>query len=83
MGNFNCSIREGQIRKRYVLDVRKYWNSENCNYADNRSSKGKSCKAEENKYMVICENNNFEIINGKFESDKKGKFTFINNSEVV
>jgi hypothetical protein len=67
----------GQIRKHHVLDVRKYWNSANCNYADNRSSKGKRCKAEENKYMEICENNNFEIINGKFESDKKGNFTFI------
>jgi len=82
MGDFNCSIREGQIRKNHVLDVRKYWNSENCNSADNRSSKGKRCKAEENKYMVICENNNFEILNGEFGSDTRGKFTFNYNSEV-
>jgi hypothetical protein len=55
MGDFNCSTLEGQIRKRHVLDDRKYCNFENCNSADNRRSKGKDCKAEENKYIVLCE----------------------------
>jgi hypothetical protein len=83
MGNFNCSIREGQIRKRYVLDVRKYCKFENSNSADNRRSKGIDGKAEENKYIVLCEKkNNFKIQNGKIGSDTRGKFTFNNKSEV-
>jgi len=53
MGDFNCNMRERQVQKPHILDVRKYWNSESCNSAGNRRGKGKRCKAEENKYMDI------------------------------
>ena len=48
-----------------------------------KSSKGKSCNAEENKYMDIWEINNLEILNGKFGSDSRGELIFTNNSEVA
>ena len=66
MDYFNCVIRERQVHKHRLFDVPKKFNSEGCNSAENRSSKGKRCKAEENKYTDICEINNLEILNRNF-----------------
>jgi len=52
-------------------------NSGNCNSAENRRSKGKYCKAEENKHMDIYETNNLEILNGKIETGTRGKFILL------
>jgi hypothetical protein len=80
MDDFNYSIRERQVHKHRLFDVRKNCNSESSNSAQNRSSKGKCCKAEENKYTDICEINNLENLNGKFGSYRRREFIFINNS---
>jgi len=82
MGDFICSTGKRQVHKHRLFDVRKICNSEGCNSAENRSSKGKRCKAEENKYTDICEINNLETLNGKFGSYTRMEFTFINNSEL-
>jgi len=80
MDDFNYSVSERQLHKPRLFDVRKNWNSESSNSAQNRSSEGKCCKAEENKYTDICEINNLENLNGKFGSYKRRELTFINNS---
>jgi hypothetical protein len=54
MDEFNNSIRERQVHKPRLFDVRKNCNTEGCNSAENRSSEGERCKAEENKYTDIC-----------------------------
>ena len=82
MDEFNCSSRERQVHKHCLFEVRINWNFESCNCAVNRRSKGKRCKAEENKYRVDCEINNLEILNWKFVSAKRRQFTFIYNSEL-
>jgi len=80
--DFNYSIRERQVHKHRLFDVRKNCNFGSCNSAENRSSEGKCCKAEENKYTDICEINNLEILNWKFGSYKRRESTFTNNSEL-
>jgi len=45
MGEVNCRIGKKEVEITHTLDVLKYWNSGKCNSAENRSSKGKSCKA--------------------------------------
>jgi hypothetical protein len=82
MDDFNYSIRERQVNKPRLFDVRKTCNSESCNSAENRSSEGERCKAEENKYKDICEINNLEILNCNFVFAGGQEFTFINISEV-
>ena len=66
MDDVNCSITYRQVHKHRLFDVRKTSKFESCNYAENRSSKGKRCKAEENKYRDVCEINSLEILNWKF-----------------
>ena len=66
MDEFNYSIRKRQVHKQRLFDVRKNYNSEGCNSAENRSSEGKRCKAEQNKYTGICEINNLKILNWNF-----------------
>jgi len=61
MGEVNCRIGKKEVEITHTLDVLKYWNSGKCNSAENRSSKGKSCKAEENKHMDIYETNNWKV----------------------
>ena len=68
MDDFNYSIRERQVHKHRLFDVRKTCNFEGCNSSENNSSEGKRCKAEENKYTHVCEINNLEILNWKFGS---------------
>ena len=65
MDDINYSIRERQVHKHRLFDVRKNCNFGSCNSAENRSSKDKRCKAEENKYTDVCELNNLEILNWK------------------
>jgi len=77
MGDINFRIGKRQVHKPHIHNVLKFWNSGNCNSAENRSSKGKSCKAEANKHMDIYETNNLEILNGKFETDTGGKFILL------
>ena len=74
MDDFNYSTRERQVHKHRLFDVRKNCNTEGCNCAENRSSKGKRCKAEENKYTGICVINNLEILNCNFGSLEDGNF---------
>ena len=62
MDEFNYSIRERQVHKHRLFDVRKNCNSESCNSAENRNSEGKRC----NKYTGICEIKNLEILNWNF-----------------
>jgi len=52
-----------QVHKNLLFDVRENWNFESCNCAENRRSKGKRCKAVENKYRYVCEINNWEVLN--------------------
>jgi len=82
MDDFNYSIRERQVQKHHLFDVRKTCNFESCNSAESNISEGKRCKAEDNKYTRICEINNLEILNWKFGSAGKREFTFINNSDL-
>jgi len=77
MGDFNFMMGKRQVQKPHILNVRKFWNSGNCNSTENRSSKGKSCKAEANKHKDIYETNNLEIRTGKFETDTGGKFILL------
>ena len=65
-------IRERQVHKPRLFDVRKNCNFGSCNSAENRSSKGKSCKAEENKFTDVCEIKNLEILNWNFGSVEDG-----------
>jgi len=44
MDDFNYSIRERQVHKHRLFDVRNTCNSEGCNCAENRNSK--RCKAD-------------------------------------
>ena len=81
MDDLNYNIRERQEYKPRLFDVRKNCYSDGCNSAEYSSSEGKRCKAEENKYMGICEINNLEILNWNFVSAGRREFTFINNSE--
>jgi hypothetical protein len=48
------------------------------NFSEKRHSKNKRCNVEGKKLIVFCECNNFDILNGKFGSDIRGEFTFIN-----
>ena len=80
--DFNYNIRERQVHKHRLFVVRKNCNSEGCNSSENRSSKGKRCKAEENKYTDICEINNLGILNSDFGSAGRREFIFITNSEL-
>jgi len=64
MGEFKGRIGERQLEKTHIFVVRKYRNSESCNSARNRRSKGKCCKAEENKCMDILKQ---KIENSKWE----------------
>ena len=82
MDDFNYSIRERQVHKHRLFGVWKNCNTEGCNSAENRSSEGKRCKAEENKYTHICDINNLENLNGTFGSYKRREFTCLNNSEL-
>ena len=82
MDDFNYSIRERQVQKHHLFDVRKTCNFESCNSAENRSSEGKCCKEEENKYTHICEINNLENLNWKFGSAGRREFTSINNTDL-
>ena len=66
MDDFNQSIRDRQVHKHRLFGVRKTCNSESCNSAENRSSEGKCCKAEQNKYTDICEINNLKILSWNF-----------------
>ena len=82
MDDFNYSKRERQVHKHRLFDVRKNCNFGSCNSEENRRSKGKLCKEEENKYTDICEINNLEILNWNFFSAGRREFTLINNSEL-
>lgn len=46
--------------------------------AKKRRNKDTQCNAEGNQLISFCDTNNFEILNGKFWSDKRWEFTFIN-----
>jgi hypothetical protein len=54
------------------------WNGESYNSGDIRHSKDKNCNGEGKNMISCCITNNFEILNGKFGSDTRGDFTFIN-----
>ena len=82
MHDFNCIIRERHVHKLPLFDVRKNWNFESCNSAENRSSNGKRYKVEENKHRDVCEINNLLIVIWKFGSATRREFTFIYNSEL-
>jgi hypothetical protein len=77
VGDFNFRIGKRQLQKPHKLVVRKHWNSESCNSAENTCNEGKRCNVEANKYKDIFETNNLEILNGKFRCDARGEFTFI------
>jgi len=64
------------------IRFRKKWNFESCNSAENRSSKGKVSKVEENNFRGVCEINNLEILNWKYGFSTGREFSFINNSEL-
>ena len=66
MDYFNCVIRERQVHKHRLFDVPKKCNFQGSDSAENRSSEGKRCKAEQNKYTDISEINNLEILNWIF-----------------
>jgi N-acetyl-beta-hexosaminidase len=91
MAGFICRIGKRQVQKSHTLDVLrykyrnhththdvlKYLNSGNSNSAENRRSKSKYCKAEENNHTYIYKTNNLEIVNGKLETDTRGKFILL------
>jgi hypothetical protein len=39
------------------------------------------CSTEGKKFIEFCEGNIFEISNGKYGTDTKGEYTFINQAE--
>jgi hypothetical protein len=73
MCDVNCRIGKNEVEKLHKINAQKFCNSGKCNSVENRSSKGKSCKAERvNKWIFMKPR--IESLNGKFETDTTRKF---------
>jgi hypothetical protein len=76
--DFNYRIGERQMELPHQFDVWENGKAGGYNFAEKRSSEDKSCNAEEKHFIDFCETKNFKILNGRFRSETRGEFTFVN-----